>query len=252
MYHLGLNVAAARYAIGAITSKELQEAADDALNQGVYSYSLGELATSSEPIMVVAGPLFEAALRELGISRPSKEHAVNLLLEHYVRSIAEERVAAYEGLERIVRELYYPVIEKEKVSRYAGDSRKIHHLLGAYYAYDDLSDRPDEVSYDGKFGREAVKALDHQVIELAREWNREHTCDRIDPSWLVWNNGTVMAFARSIQTESAFGQLPILADALEDVGCRNENILGHCRHAGKHFRCCWVVDIILAQGSLGV
>lgn len=43
-----------------------------------------------------------------------------------------------------------------------------------------------------------------------------------------------------------FGAMPILADALQDAGCDNEEVLSHCRDAGAtHFRGCWVVDGVL-------
>ena len=47
--------------------------------------------------------------------------------------------------------------------------------------------------------------------------------------------------------ERAFDRLPILADALEDAGCDNADILNHCRSAGPHVRGCWVVDLVLGR-----
>lgn len=43
------------------------------------------------------------------------------------------------------------------------------------------------------------------------------------------------------------GQLAILADALEDAGCDNADILDHCRSDGPHVRGCWVVDLLLGK-----
>jgi hypothetical protein len=40
----------------------------------------------------------------------------------------------------------------------------------------------------------------------------------------------------------AFDRLPILADALQDAGCENEDILNYCRQAGEHVKGCWLVD----------
>lgn len=40
--------------------------------------------------------------------------------------------------------------------------------------------------------------------------------------------------------------MPILGDALEEVGCTDEGILRHCREDGcPHVRGCWVIDLIL-------
>jgi hypothetical protein len=41
--------------------------------------------------------------------------------------------------------------------------------------------------------------------------------------------------------------VPILADALEEAGCTNADILSHCRGPWPHVRGCWVVDLLLAK-----
>lgn len=66
-------------------------------------------------------------------------------------------------------------------------------------------------------------------------------------SWITWNAGTVVHLAHAIYTDRAFDRLPILADALEDAGCTNTDILAHCRGDGPHVRGCWVVDLLLAK-----
>jgi hypothetical protein len=42
-------------------------------------------------------------------------------------------------------------------------------------------------------------------------------------------------------------RLGILADALEEAGCDNADILNHCRQPGEHVRGCWVVDLVLGR-----
>jgi hypothetical protein len=64
----------------------------------------------------------------------------------------------------------------------------------------------------------------------------------INPAWRTSN---VTALAQAIYVDRAFDRLPILADALEDTGCDNADILNHCRQSGVHFRGCWVVDLLL-------
>jgi hypothetical protein len=44
-----------------------------------------------------------------------------------------------------------------------------------------------------------------------------------------------------------FSAMPILADALQDAGCDNDDILDHCRGPGPHVRGCWVVDLVLGE-----
>lgn len=66
----------------------------------------------------------------------------------------------------------------------------------------------------------------------------------IDSSWLT---PTVRGLAEFIRLERAFNGLPVLADALLDAGCDNEEILGHCRSDDLHSTVCWVVDTLLAK-----
>jgi hypothetical protein len=40
-------------------------------------------------------------------------------------------------------------------------------------------------------------------------------------------------------------RLVVLADAVEDAGCLNGEILEHLRAAGPHVRGCWAVDLVL-------
>jgi hypothetical protein len=58
---------------------------------------------------------------------------------------------------------------------------------------------------------------------------------------------TVNVLAWTIYNDRAFDNLPILADALEEAGCADADILSHCRGDGPHARGCWVVDLILGK-----
>jgi hypothetical protein len=68
----------------------------------------------------------------------------------------------------------------------------------------------------------------------------------IDPAWLEWRGGTVRRIAQAIYDESRFEELPVLADALEEAGCTDADLLAHCR-GGEHVRGCWVVDGLLGK-----
>jgi hypothetical protein len=64
----------------------------------------------------------------------------------------------------------------------------------------------------------------------------------------AWRTSTAVALARGIYEERAFDRMPILADALQDAGCEDEQVLDHCRGPGPHVRGCWVVDLVLDKG----
>jgi hypothetical protein len=78
---------------------------------------------------------------------------------------------------------------------------------------------------------------------------------RIDPAWLAWNGGAVRKLAEAAYAERSLpagtlepSRLAVLADALEEAGCSEPEILGHCRQQeGVHVQGCWVVDLLLGK-----
>jgi hypothetical protein len=67
----------------------------------------------------------------------------------------------------------------------------------------------------------------------------------LNPAWLT---STVLALAQQMYDSRDFSAMPILADALQDAGCDDEEVLNHCRGLGPHVRGCWVVDRLLSKG----
>ena len=62
-----------------------------------------------------------------------------------------------------------------------------------------------------------------------------------------WRTSPALALAQQMYDSRDFSPMPILADALQDAGCDNADILDHCRGAGPHVRGCWVVDLVLEK-----
>ncbi|HYT89020.1 MAG TPA: hypothetical protein VEL76_09950 [Gemmataceae bacterium] len=62
-----------------------------------------------------------------------------------------------------------------------------------------------------------------------------------------WRTPAVVAVARGIYEDQRFQDLPILADAVEEAGCTNGELLGHLRGSVAHLRGCWAVDHFLAN-----
>ena len=63
----------------------------------------------------------------------------------------------------------------------------------------------------------------------------------------VWRSRTAVSIAESVYADRDFQRLPILADAFEDAGCTDQEVLMHCRQPGTHVRGCWVVDLALGK-----
>jgi len=63
----------------------------------------------------------------------------------------------------------------------------------------------------------------------------------------AWFTPTVHDLATGIYEEQAFDRIPLLANALEEAGCDNHDVLAHCRTPALHVRGCWVVDLLNAK-----
>jgi hypothetical protein len=64
----------------------------------------------------------------------------------------------------------------------------------------------------------------------------------------LWRTDTAVTLARQMYESRDFAAMPILADAIQDAGCANEDLLTHCRDTAlTHVRGCWVVDLVLGK-----
>jgi hypothetical protein len=63
-----------------------------------------------------------------------------------------------------------------------------------------------------------------------------------------WRTDTAVALAKQMYRSRDFSAMPILADALQDAGCNNDDVLNHCRDPKQvHVRGCWVVDLVICK-----
>jgi hypothetical protein len=99
-----------------------------------------------------------------------------------------------------------------------------------------------------EIGDWAAAAEDKAQCDLLRDvFGNPFRPVNVDPAWLRWNGGAVRRMARTIYDERRFADLPILADALEEAGCGDEQLLSHCRGGGEHVRGCFAVDCLLGD-----
>jgi hypothetical protein len=66
----------------------------------------------------------------------------------------------------------------------------------------------------------------------------------VDPTW---QTPELASLGQAIYMDQAFDRLPVLADALEEAGCVNAELLEHFRAPGEHVRGCWAVDLLLGK-----
>jgi hypothetical protein len=69
----------------------------------------------------------------------------------------------------------------------------------------------------------------------------------LNPAWLSWHGGLPVSMTQRMYDSRDFADMPVLADALEEAGCQDQDILTHCRSGSEHVRGCWVVDLLLGK-----
>jgi hypothetical protein len=104
--------------------------------------------------------------------------------------------------------------------------------------------------------REAGKDAELIEAQIQADILREIIGNPFQPIALdpAWQQSTVTALAQAAYDQRALpagtldpDRVNILADALEDAGCTDADILSHLRGLGPHVRGCWVVDLLLEK-----
>jgi hypothetical protein len=232
----------ARHALGLLTSNEIARVADDLLACGMYAPSLGGLADTRYPVMSEVGPLFLASLRELGVPLPAAEEAIRTVAWYALADLAEGRGCPRACLRRLLDQLPQPheAYARRVLEPWGGQD------LASWASY--LEALADEGFIDNKVLVRRQVDFDEEIAAFAARFVRGYCPVPVDPAWLSWGGGTVPRLARSIRDEGRFIDLPVLADALEEADCQDNEVLAHCRGAARHTGFCWLIDRLLAEG----
>lgn len=91
--------------LGTISTQELQKCAEALVAQGLGSPSLTLLLILDSPYSEDARILFEKVAQELGYAIPTKEEAVNGLVQGVAESIVKGELSEYEGALKIWKEV---------------------------------------------------------------------------------------------------------------------------------------------------
>lgn len=114
-------------------------------------------------------------------------------------------------------------------------------------------ERVEKITCPSCFGQKRIPAplidprwLSPTVIDMAKViWGIEcWDCDEPPDQRYVKQCNDCNGKGNNGRT-SRFERMPILADALMDEGCDNEEVIRHCQAGGPHLPQCWVIAAIL-------
>jgi hypothetical protein len=143
----------------------------------------------------------------------------------------------------------------EAAARKARSARSAHHTVrdvsrpsashccwyvawSAAYVADDLPDgREGQAKYQAALVRDIAGSPFREVAVAA-----------------AWQTPAATALAAAAYDDRLLpaghldaARLSVLADALEDAGCDNTDLVGHLRSPGPHVRGCWAIDLLLGK-----
>lgn len=144
--------------------------ADGMLNQGVYSEGFARLWSLSDVTMSEVAPLFEAAMRELGVSGPSRADAKRLLVAEILKQIVDQRVKPLTGLAEFTdwvhRTSWSEGCDQVAFCKWIG----LMDLYGAYWSYDELECMRSSRELSPRYYADELLKLEQRVVEVAHWW----------------------------------------------------------------------------------
>lgn len=149
-----------------------------------------------------------------------------------------ERMADQPIPRRVLEQELYALPGNWLLSHSLGPGDQVGKALNkmVWYAEDEFRQRQG----DPEVPHSHVRNLLHEIV------GNPFRPMSVDPAW---KTSTVLTLARQMYESRDFSVMPILADALQDAGCDNDDVLDHCRDkAATHVRGCWVVDFLLGDG----
>jgi len=168
-----LNYIAAKMAFNQITAIEIQNIVDGLLNDSVYADEFLDIIDIKNPSLADVLPPFSKFLEKQGIDVPNKDEAVWQIIEHHIENILNGVSDPLESLCSLIKDVYWDYDFHTPTKEYLGDSHAIQDLIGLYWGYDDMKERPNEISCNNKFGVEGIAELKKEILISAKEWKEK-------------------------------------------------------------------------------
>ncbi len=191
------------------------------------------------------------------LTDPASRHAVEIA-ELFADGAADrERLqAAHDEAQRVQQDLFVKAQHAPKAEQTAAwDAWRLAYAAQLTCGTSRLDGPSEEVIKWAGHVSAARGAQEKQAhCDLIRDLFGNPFRERppVEPAWLAWEGGTVPRLAQEAYDGRAFERLPVLADALEDAGCADAEILDHLRAPRPHARGCWVLDLLLGNLLLGI
>jgi hypothetical protein len=131
----------ARLSVGVLTDSDLPELATRWLVAGLSSHYLGALAgETADANAFVMRDLFDRALRDLGMVKPTAHEATLLLRSYWLQQLAVGARPPFECLERLTYEVHRHHDEPDPEGGFVGQTLGIGEFIGCYWSIRDAEE----------------------------------------------------------------------------------------------------------------
>lgn len=122
-------VAISHYKLGKLSSKSIVSLANAWLEDGIYTDSLNYIVMESNPLMVDVGPLFESAIKELGLEIPTKVEAAQFAAKDTIQKMVSGEIDLMEGANFLYWEVHHEVTDELPDGKYLGSNLGLEHIF---------------------------------------------------------------------------------------------------------------------------
>lgn len=165
-----LHYQAAKLAMGTLHADAIKATIHALVDEGVFLVEILDAMDARRPRIDEVEPALLAAFKHYGIVVPNKELAVWQLLEFHLLRITDGTDDPLDGLRRMMADVYWDYDFHTPTKKWLGDSHGIEQLVGIFWGADDLRERPEDMSWNGKQGEAAWSELKRQIVVDAEKW----------------------------------------------------------------------------------
>ena len=122
-------VAISLYKLDNLSSESIVDLANEWLKEGIFTESLSEIIFEKKPSMSTVGPLFESALKEIGIDIPTKIEAAKVALKDTIQRMVSGETDLMEGANFIYLKIYLKIIDELPDGEYVGTNLRLEHIF---------------------------------------------------------------------------------------------------------------------------
>lgn len=161
MTTLSENLAA--FVLGELSVGDLPEVAVEALVEGLDSPHLARLAGETAATNAfVLSETFERALREVGLTWPTRLEAFELVKSYALKRVVDGRIGVREGTARIING-YRRVDHLLPAGKFVGDGAGVARLYALYHSFDEL--KAGDVEGETRLEQEIVRECRRLLLQ---------------------------------------------------------------------------------------